>query len=218
MVSLNGVNADLRERIERMLLLSNNTLWVSSAFRSRSEQEALYALYRAGGALAAKPGTSNHERGLAVDVACRSDQAKLRSSLAAQCGLITPVKGEPWHMELDPKRRPLPALPVSVMAKSPTMRAPVTFRITYIDQGGDDMVRKEVSIPSLDEKGNGWIDTDIPWEKFVSCIICGPAPDRDGYEWANIYWSANNTGGQARIEFEGGKPSQSLNVIVWGMS
>jgi hypothetical protein len=41
---------------------------VTSGFRSRAEQARLYARYLAGGPLAAKPGTSSHETGQAVDV------------------------------------------------------------------------------------------------------------------------------------------------------
>jgi|SRR5580765_7968841 len=110
-VTLDHVDPDLRERVERMLLLSGFRFWVSSAYRSRLEQIKLYALYMVGGATAAKPGSSNHEKGLAVDVACVGDDMKLRASIAKECGLITPVKGEPWHFELDPKRKPLAILP-----------------------------------------------------------------------------------------------------------
>lgn len=41
---------------------------VTSGFRSYAEQSRLYARYLAGGPLAARPGTSSHERGQAVDV------------------------------------------------------------------------------------------------------------------------------------------------------
>jgi tape measure domain-containing protein len=41
---------------------------VTSGFRTYAEQAALYQRYLAGGPLAAKPGTSSHERGEAVDV------------------------------------------------------------------------------------------------------------------------------------------------------
>jgi phage-related minor tail protein len=41
---------------------------VISGFRTYAEQAALYARYLAGGPIAAKPGTSSHERGEAVDV------------------------------------------------------------------------------------------------------------------------------------------------------
>jgi hypothetical protein len=41
---------------------------VTSGYRSYAEQKALYERYLHGGPLAAKPGTSSHERGAAVDV------------------------------------------------------------------------------------------------------------------------------------------------------
>jgi hypothetical protein len=50
---------------------------VTSGFRTFAEQQVLYARYLAGGNLAAKPGTSMHERGLAVDV---TDPAGFRAA------------------------------------------------------------------------------------------------------------------------------------------
>jgi hypothetical protein len=41
---------------------------LASSYRTLAQQKALYALYKAGGNLAAVPGTSNHGWGLAVDV------------------------------------------------------------------------------------------------------------------------------------------------------
>lgn len=80
---------------------------------------------------------------------------------------------------------------------------------------GDGMIKSQnVFIPRFDENGNGWIDTSIPFDNFVNCVIQGPSPDRDTYDWANIYWSANNTNGKTRLEFEGGKPFQALSVSL----
>lgn len=108
--SLDGVNIELRLRVEHLMKTVPGT-WVESAFRSYAEQERLYKLAQEGkGASANKPGTSKHERGLAVDVACDAANVKARAKAAKACGLITPFKKEPWHMELDPNRKGLPAL------------------------------------------------------------------------------------------------------------
>lgn len=110
MSGLNGVNAELRERVEAVIREGGGRLWVSAGFRSRQEQERLYKLFLAGkGSPANKPGTSLHEVGLAVDVACAAVDNKVRAALFARWGLKTPyVVKEPWHVELAPDRKPLP--------------------------------------------------------------------------------------------------------------
>ncbi len=83
-------------------------LWVSSALRTRAEQQRLYTAYLDGtGAPANRPGTSMHERGLAVDVGAHSTDDRIRRELAKQYGLVVPHVVEPWHMELNPNRAPL---------------------------------------------------------------------------------------------------------------
>lgn len=69
---------------------------VTSSFRTREQQERLYALYLAGkGNLAARPGTSLHESGLAVDARGTPEweAAMLRN------GFKRTVSSEPWHWE-----------------------------------------------------------------------------------------------------------------------
>lgn len=60
-----------RDTLARIALAAHRagtTLYVSSSFRTRDEQVELYAKFLAGGPLAAKPGTSPHERGISIDV------------------------------------------------------------------------------------------------------------------------------------------------------
>lgn len=65
--------------------------------------------------VAAEPGFSKHERrpAEAIDISCDFVDNALRARLARQAGLITPVPGEPWHMELGPVLESLPALVVN---------------------------------------------------------------------------------------------------------
>lgn len=69
---------------------------ITSSLRTRRQQEALYKLWLEGkGNLAAKPGTSKHEFGLALDA---------RGSVAwekamERNGFRRTVKSEPWHWE-----------------------------------------------------------------------------------------------------------------------
>lgn len=72
-------------------------LWIVSGFRTRAEQAALYA-QKPG--LAAPPGRSNHELGLAADLGYPSETATQDAHAAAPgCGLEFPVSFEPWHVE-----------------------------------------------------------------------------------------------------------------------
>lgn len=73
-------------------------LTIVSGFRSYAQQAALYAKYLRGeGNLAAPPGRSNHERGLAIDHAPHSTAAM--REIARGFRLHYPVRGEPWHVE-----------------------------------------------------------------------------------------------------------------------
>jgi LAS superfamily LD-carboxypeptidase LdcB len=77
-------------------------LAVRSAHRSYSEQLALYRRYLGGKApKAARPGTSRHEQGLAVDLRLtRGSPAHewLRRN-AGRFGFVQTVRSEPWHWE-----------------------------------------------------------------------------------------------------------------------
>ena len=73
---------------------------VTSGQRSRSLQEQLYARYQAGtGPLAAKPGTSLHESGGAVDIAKTAgiNLAKIRKAFADQGVRLTELLDEGTH-------------------------------------------------------------------------------------------------------------------------
>jgi hypothetical protein len=72
-------------------------LSIVSGFRTHAEQAALYEEKPD---LAAPPGHSMHELGLAADLGFPSDEARGRAhSVAPTCGLEFPVSYEPWHVE-----------------------------------------------------------------------------------------------------------------------
>lgn len=72
-------------------------LWIVSGFRTRAEQAALF---REKPDLAAPPGHSNHELGLAADLGFPSAPAQRAAHAhALACGLEFPVDYEPWHVE-----------------------------------------------------------------------------------------------------------------------
>jgi hypothetical protein len=93
---LAGLDADFAARLG-CLFAKVPGLSIVSGFRTRAEQAALYAEKPD---LAAPPGHSMHELGLAADLGYPSDQAReIAHSSAFSCGLEFPMSYEPWHVE-----------------------------------------------------------------------------------------------------------------------
>ena len=68
---------------------------VSSGFRTRAEQAALYA--SKGPRMAAAPGNSNHEKGLAIDITDPAGFGRAMQSAPANSRLYSRMSWEPWH-------------------------------------------------------------------------------------------------------------------------
>jgi hypothetical protein len=98
-----NVSKELLGRLAFMGKTYNEKVSITSGFRSQAKQQILYDLYKAGkGNLAAKPGTSKHEKGLAVDIGNPKLQAK-SDDIFKSFGLHRPVfspQRELWHIEL----------------------------------------------------------------------------------------------------------------------
>ena len=93
-----GTFEPLASRLQK-LMNAIPGLQIISGFRSRAQQQSLYDRYLSGnGNLAAPPGNSNHERGLAADLGPRSLLPRAHA-LAGQFGLHWPVRGEDWHIQ-----------------------------------------------------------------------------------------------------------------------
>ncbi len=76
-------------------------LTILSGFRTNAEQWALYL--KLGPGLAAYPGTSNHERGGAVDFQLNNGLTWVKvHTEAPNHGLKFPLPSEDWHAEADP--------------------------------------------------------------------------------------------------------------------
>lgn len=72
---------------------------ITSSFRTYAQQAALYELYKSGkGNLAAPPGFSLHESGLAIDA---RGSPEWEAAMVRQ-GFKRTVKSEPWHWEYRP--------------------------------------------------------------------------------------------------------------------
>lgn len=77
-----------------------------SGFRTMAQQQYLYQLYLSGkGNLAARPGYSNHQGGIATDISVGSTSSAAYKWLAAHAaayGFRRTVPSEPWHWEYRP--------------------------------------------------------------------------------------------------------------------
>ncbi len=100
-----SMRADAAARFNQMKAAARRagvTLTPVSGFRTMAQQRSLYAAYLAGrGNLAARPGYSNHQGGLSVDVATNSSYSSASyrwlARNARDYGFVNDVRGEPWH-------------------------------------------------------------------------------------------------------------------------
>jgi LAS superfamily LD-carboxypeptidase LdcB len=76
---------------------------VRTAYRPFADQEYFWNLYTSGrGALAARPGTSNHGWGLALDLDLDGAAQSWMREHGWQYGFVESVPREPWHWEYRP--------------------------------------------------------------------------------------------------------------------
>ena len=101
-----GLHPTLAASVQRLIAASNGRIWIVSGFRSYAHQYQLWvnALRKYGNAEAADnwvapPGSSMHERGLAVDLGGDLDLA-VRLIRELRLPLWRPMSWEPWHFEL----------------------------------------------------------------------------------------------------------------------
>ena len=101
-VSIPGgqVDSSIAENVTAMMAEAKKDgvdLEIASSFRTRAQQEKLYAAYKNGtGNLAAKPGTSMHEKGLALDFSNTPGAHAWLKKNAERFGLKN-LPSEPWH-------------------------------------------------------------------------------------------------------------------------
>jgi hypothetical protein len=108
--SADGLDPKLAQSIAQ-LEADNKGVGINEGFRTPEQQQQRYdtAVQTHGeaeaGKYAAKPGHSNHEKGLAADL---SGYAAVSDETLAKYGLYRPMSYEPWHVELiggDPGHR-----------------------------------------------------------------------------------------------------------------
>lgn len=101
-----GLHPRLQAAVAQLISAAAGDIWLVSGYRSRQRQSELWAgaLERYGSAEAADdwvapPGSSMHERGLAVDLG--GDLVRANSLIGALgLPLYRPLSNEPWHFEL----------------------------------------------------------------------------------------------------------------------
>jgi hypothetical protein len=104
MEKLEGVQEPLRSIAIQIIQASGGRIGLTSGYRDNAHQQRLWqeALAKYGDPevadnWVARPGTSHHEKGMAIDF---SGDMDLLSQLAPQHGLFQPMDHEPWHWEL----------------------------------------------------------------------------------------------------------------------
>lgn len=91
-----GMNADFVHNLQAAFAAAPVRCRIGSGFRSHAEQAALY---REKPRLAARPGHSNHERGLAADLSCEHGGLAWLHKHAGEYDLCFPMSWEEWHIE-----------------------------------------------------------------------------------------------------------------------
>lgn len=98
--SMVGVNPSLEKNLKAMAQefgeKTGAKIGLNSGYRDTKKQAELY---RANPAKAARPGTSMHEFGLAVDINSKDADKLEELGLMRKYGFTRPVGGEPWHVE-----------------------------------------------------------------------------------------------------------------------
>lgn len=99
--SLDSAAADAFVRMRQEAAKQGVNLTLTSSYRSREKQEYLYNLYLQGkGNLAARPGTSLHEKGLSIDVANGIPWIQKYGSKFGWINTgMTFSQKEPWHFD-----------------------------------------------------------------------------------------------------------------------
>jgi hypothetical protein len=101
-MALNPKLAKIAKNLPRVAREMGFSAKVTSGFRTRKKQQELWQLWKAGASPypAARPGTSDHEVGLALDVV--SNNEKLLVALLTEAGLYWAGESDPIHFTMIP--------------------------------------------------------------------------------------------------------------------
>lgn len=109
-VNVTGLNSDLFDRFKKVAeeykLLTGQDIQITSGYRSKEQQQALYdeSIRQGRKGFVAPAGTSNHEFGNAIDINTVGLNMDLLDKLLEKRGLDRPLKNsskpEAWHIEM----------------------------------------------------------------------------------------------------------------------
>lgn len=113
-VDVADLSPDFKQRLDALIAASNGMVYITSGFRSVDEQQTLwnnavakYGSEDAASKWVARPGHSNHNKGVAADL---GGDMGIAHQLAPQFGLYFPMPWENWHIEplstADPNQDP----------------------------------------------------------------------------------------------------------------
>lgn len=184
---LTGTDPDFARRYTAAAAEIETALGISmrivSGYRSNAEQQRLYDAWRKRQAgvpgygwanPAAKPGTSNHNRGLALDIAPNSDVAPGIVPIFARYGLHFPLRHlasmhEPWHLEpMSVRGLPMPPIP-NPNPPAPDPEEQLLMDVTEIIAG----VKAEIRAAGPRGRLGGWYHDRATGTEWV--LTAGPA-------------------------------------------
>lgn len=106
MAGFDGLDSRFASALQQMISDSGGRMWIVSGYRSVEEQQSLWdaALAKYGSSDAARqwvapPGSSNHNKGLAVDLGFSDGGLDWAHQNAGRYGLQFPMEWEDWHIE-----------------------------------------------------------------------------------------------------------------------
>lgn len=142
MAGYDGLDPQLASALRSLIAESGGGIFITSGFRSPQQQQALWqqALKKYGDPeiadnWVARPGTSHHEMGFAVDLGFNNAAAREWAHRnAARFGLRFPMSHEPWHIELTGQR--------SQADRRAYTNNPTTG-INPVDEYGDEMAGED---------------------------------------------------------------------------
>lgn len=92
-----GMQSSLGQMAKEYFSATGKKLQFNSGYRSQAEQERLYRSMPPG--MAARPGSSMHNYGLAADIQSSQANELQRMGLLQKYGLTRPLSNEPWHIQ-----------------------------------------------------------------------------------------------------------------------
>lgn len=195
-----GMNQRLAD-LSQDFIQDNPGTSMSSGVRSTADQARLYADRENNPNPVAPPGTSLHEKGMAVDIAGMTPQQR---AMLPQYGLAQPVANDPVHVQLasDPSALPANSQPTQGYAVPGQAAAPVAG--PQMPPAVSSWVQRAIRNPATRAAGLAVLGQySKPRESFTQ------ETDADG----NV-WSINQQTGQRTVALKHDKPEEQARPMT----